>query len=182
MRALVTTASQHGATHEIAETIGRTLTTHGLDTTVAPTGEIHDADQYDAFIIGSAIYLGHWLEPASQFVRRFASTLSERPVWLFSSGPVGQPERKLVQKMTADPIELPQLLTLTNAQEHRTFAAKLAGTGLPRTQRLSLRIFRGLEGDWRDWQAIDEWADQIATALTTQAREQTAYTHAGAPC
>jgi menaquinone-dependent protoporphyrinogen oxidase len=173
VKALVTTASQQGATYGIAEAIGRRLRAEGLDTTVAPLDEITDADEFDAFVIGSAIYTGHWLDQAIEFVQRFISVLSERPVWLFSSGPVGDPRRKLVQKMTADPVELPQLLTVTKAVEHRIFAGKLVGKGLSGPRRLMLIMFRDLEGDWRDWRAIDEWACGIAAALTKQDREAT---------
>jgi len=168
MNVLVTAASQQGATRGIAEAIGRELRLRGLDVTVAAPEEIDDVEDYDAFVIGSAMYVGHWLETAEDFVRRFAPTLSQRPVWLFSSGPVGDPTRKLVQKMTADPVELPDLLALTAAREHRILAGKLTGKGLPRTQRVPLLIFRGIEGDWRDWAAIEQWAYEIATSLALE--------------
>ena len=165
MNVLVTAASQQGATYGIAEAIGRTLRARGLEMTVSAPDDIAAVDAYDAFVIGSAIYAGHWLEPATEFVQRFAPTLSQRPVWLFSSGPVGDPKRKLVQKMTADPLELPHLLALTHAREHRTLAGKLSGRGLRAPQRLSLLIFRGIEGDWRDWAEIDRFATAIADTL-----------------
>ncbi len=165
MNVLVTAASRQGATAEIAEAIGRTLRAQGLTTTVATPDEVIDVAPFDAFVIGSAIYSGHWLDPAIAFVRRFTATLSQRPVWLFSSGPVGDPKRKLARKMAADPAELPQLLALTRAREHRILAGKLVGKGLPRRRRLSLLIYRGLEGDWRDWTAIERWAGEIGDGV-----------------
>jgi menaquinone-dependent protoporphyrinogen oxidase len=165
MTVLVTAASEQGATYGIAEAIGRTIEAHGIDATLARPDEILDPEEFEAFVIGSAIYTGHWREPATRFVRRFAQTLSERPVWLFSSGPVGDPRRKLVQKMAADPAELPELLTLTNAREHRMFAGKLVGQELSGARQLSLVVFRGLQGDWRDWRAVESWAGEIAVAL-----------------
>jgi menaquinone-dependent protoporphyrinogen oxidase len=171
---LVTTASREGATREIAEAIGRTLSARGLHITVAAPNEIADVDAFDAFVIGSAIYTGHWLAPATEFVKHHAETLSRHPVWLFSSGPVGDPKRKLVQKMTADPVELPQLQELTGAREHRIFAGKLAGERLHGLQRLALLVFRGIEGDWRDWTEIERYAATIADGLaaTTQQTPQ----------
>lgn len=171
MNVLVTAASQQGATRGIAEAIARRLRTRGLGATVAAPEEIVEVAEYDAFVVGSAIYAGHWLEQATSFVDRLSPTLSQRPVWLFSSGPVGDPRRRLVQKMTADPIELPELLALTKAHEHRILAGMLTGKGLPRAQRLSLLVFRGMEGDWRDWPAIGHWADEIADALTSDRKE-----------
>ena len=171
MNVLVTAASRQGATYGIAEAVGHTLRANGIETTVAPPDEVLDTADYDAFVVGSALYTGHWLEPAAEFVRRLAPTLAQRPVWLFSSGPVGDPRRKLVQKMTADPVELPQLLKLTDARGHRIFAGKLVGKGSTGARRLSLLLFRGIEGDWRDWPAIEEWATGIAAVLTESGRE-----------
>jgi menaquinone-dependent protoporphyrinogen oxidase len=167
MNVLVTAASRQGSTREIAEAIARTLRKSGLDVTVEDPDAVIDVSGYDAFVIGSALYMGRWLEPATELVRRLAPTLGERQVWLFSSGPVGDPRRKLVQKMATDPVELPQLLALTAAREHRLFAGKLVGQGLTVPRRLSLVLVRGLEGDWRDWTAIERWASAIAVALAT---------------
>ncbi len=51
---------------------------------------------------------GHWLKPAKQFVERHAAALDKRPVWLFSSGPIGekavgepQPEPKEIERVPA---------------------------------------------------------------------------------
>jgi menaquinone-dependent protoporphyrinogen oxidase len=46
---------------------------------------------YDAVILGSAVYVGHWLEAAQRFVEKHRADLVARPVWLFASGPVGVP-------------------------------------------------------------------------------------------
>jgi menaquinone-dependent protoporphyrinogen oxidase len=165
MNVLVTAASQQGATYEIAEAIGRVLRERGFETTVSRPEQVDDATAYDAVVLGSAIYSGHWLEPAKDFARRFAHELTQRPVWLFSSGPVGDPRRKLVQKMTADPLELPTVLAQTHAREHRILAGKLAGGQLGRTQRLSLLLFRGFQGDWRDWTELERYARAIADTL-----------------
>jgi menaquinone-dependent protoporphyrinogen oxidase len=165
MNVLVTAASKEGATSEIAEAIGQTLRKRGLDTTVSAPERVKNVHGYDAFVIGSAVYMGHWLEPASVLVSRLGPVVSDRPVWLFSSGPVGDPTRKLVQQMGADPAELPTLLAQTKAREHRMFAGKLVKQRGSRAQRISLSIFRGFEGDFRNWSDIDRWASQIADAL-----------------
>lgn len=165
MNVLVTAASKEGATSEIADAIAQTLRKRAFDTTVSTPERVEDVRGYDAFVIGSAVYMGQWLEPATDFVRRFGTELPYRPVWLFSSGPVGNPKRKLVQKMGADPVDLPTLLAQTKAREHRMFAGKLAKEHVSRSQRISLAIFRGFEGDWRDWAEIQQWASAIADAL-----------------
>jgi menaquinone-dependent protoporphyrinogen oxidase len=165
LRVLVSAASMHGATTEIAEAIGQALSEQGLAVTVIPPGEVRAIDGYDAVIIGSAVYTGHWLDPAKDLVNRLGAELAARPVWLFSSGPVGKPSGKLAQAMGKDPVELPGLSAASHARDHRMFAGKLDRKSLSRPQRAALLVFRGLDGDFRDWAQIRQWADGIAAQL-----------------
>jgi hypothetical protein len=55
--------------------------------------QVSDLDCYEAVVLGRAVYMGHWLEPARKFVECFGSDLAERQTCLFSSGPVGDPSR-----------------------------------------------------------------------------------------
>ena len=169
-RVLVSAASQHGATAEIAQAIGRTLSERGLTVAVIPPGDVRSLDGYDAVIIGSALYMGHWLDPATELVNRFREALSDRPVWLFSSGPVGKPSSKLAQSMDQDPVGLPELAEAIHARDHRRFAGKLDPKRLSFPQRASLLVFRGLEGDFRDWADIRQWAEGIARQLAPARR------------
>ena len=73
-----------------------------------PPGDVASLDGYDAVIIGSAVYMGHWLDPAKDLVSRFGDALAGRLVWLFSSGPVGDPSGKLAQAMGSDPLTSPR--------------------------------------------------------------------------
>jgi len=165
MNVLVAAASRNGATAEIADAIGRALRERGLSVTVAAPERVGDIGVYDAFVLGSAVYTGHWLQPAREIVERIGLLIAARPVWLFSSGPVGDPSRKLVQEMAADPVDLPAVRERTNAREHRMFAGRLVSEHASFAQRVSLHVFRGLEGDFRDWSAIEQWANEIADAL-----------------
>lgn len=165
MRALVAAASRYGATAEIAQEIGRELSERGVTVDVLPPGEVRSLSGYDAVVLGSAVYSGHWLEPATALVERLAGTWGDRPVWLFSSGPTGNPGRPLVQKMGCDPVDLPHVRDVTGAREHRMFAGKLDRSNLGFAQRAALVVVRGLEGDFRDWDDVRKWAAGIADAL-----------------
>jgi menaquinone-dependent protoporphyrinogen oxidase len=165
MRVLVTAASKHGATGEIADAIGKVLAKNGFVTDVVPPPEVGSVADYDAVALGSAVYMGHWLEPAKALVRRSRETLAARPVRLFSSGPVGDPSRRLVQQMGADPVALRQILDGTRARDHRMFAGKLDKRNLRLPLRAALTVVQGLEGDFRDWTEIMQWAAGIAEAL-----------------
>ena len=165
MNVLVTAASQHGATREIAEAIADALRKRRLEVAVLAPEDVGSVEDYDAVIIGSAVYTGHWLKPAKELVERSAGELADRPVWLFSSGPVGDPSRKLVQKMGEDPVDLAALREMTRAEGHQMFGGKLEKQNLTRPQRTALALFRGLRGDFRDWDEIERWASRIADSL-----------------
>jgi len=166
VKVLVSAASMHGSTSDIAQVIAEVLSGQGLTVTVLEPGEVQSIDDYDAAIIGSAVYVGHWLDPAKDLVNRCHDQLSTRPVWLFSSGPVGSPVSKLAQAMAKDPVELAGLRIATHARDHRMFSGRLDRKVLSHTQRASLLIFHGLEGDFRDWAEIRHWASGIAEQLT----------------
>src|ERR687888_2093645 len=120
MKVLVTPATRHGATGEIAQAIGEALRDQGLDPTVLEPEQVEGVDGYDAVVLGSAVYAGHWLKPARELVARCGSALAARPVWLFSSGPIGDPP-----KPEEDPVDVADLLRATGARQHRVFAGKL---------------------------------------------------------
>ena len=134
MRVLVTAATKHGATGEIARAIGEVLAEHGLDTTVLAPEQVDTVNDYDAVVLGSAVYAGHWLKPARELVDRTGDVLAARPVWLFSSGPVGDPP-----KPEEDPVDVGEILQTTKARDHRVFEGKLVKQQLSSPRRRSSR-------------------------------------------
>lgn len=164
---LVTAASLHGSTARIAEEIAAELIGWDLSVAVIPPGQVTSLAGYDAVVVGSAVYAGHWQDDATGLVRRQMPALAERPVWLFSSGPVGTPGGKLARAMAKDPAELAELTAATRARGHRIFAGKLDPASLTFRERLTVQfLLPGMEGDFRDWGAIRRWADAIARQLT----------------
>ena len=164
MRILIAVASRHGGTRGIAEAIGQELRTAGHSVTVEHAGGAQDIKGYDAAVVGSAVYMGAWLPAARQFVERNAAALSAMPVWLFSSGPLGDDPQP-----TAPLAHLDTLLQETGAREHRMFVGKLDMGEIGFGERVIARAVKAPEGDFRDWAAIRAWADQIAAALATPA-------------
>jgi menaquinone-dependent protoporphyrinogen oxidase len=162
MRVLVTAASKHGATWEIASAVRGRLREHGLDSHLCAPEEVGDLAEFGAVVLGSAIYAGRWLEPARALAERHAAALRDRRVWLFSSGPVGDPP-----KPAGDPPEAVALATRTGAVEHRVFTGRLDRERLGLGERAVVRALRAPEGDFRDWADVLAWADGIARVLHT---------------
>lgn len=88
MRVLVTYGSKLGGTKEIAEQVGEVLRDRGLDAVVGAPEELKSLADYDAVIVGGALYAGHWPRPVRRFVKALLDELRSRPIWFFSSGPL----------------------------------------------------------------------------------------------
>ena len=161
MKVLVSAASRHGATADIAKAIGETLEAAGLEVAVLPPDTVTSLAGFDAVVLGSGVYVGHWMEPAKALVERFGGELSSRPVWLFSSGPIGDPP-----KPEEDPVDLPELMEATGARGHRLFSGLVDKSRLGLGEKVILAAVRAPEGDYRPWDEIRAWADEIAAALT----------------
>ena len=173
MKILVAYASVHGATRAISERIAERLTAAGYETEARPVQTVADPTGYDAVVIGSAAYFGHWQKVASAFVRRNRALLAERPVWLFSSGPLGteaiDAEGQDVRAV-AEPKEFAEFREAVQPRDCRVFFGALNPDGLGLCERLIRRLPSGRTllpaGDFRDWPVIESWADAIARELS----------------
>jgi menaquinone-dependent protoporphyrinogen oxidase len=178
MKILVAYASRHGATRGIAERIAGTLERTGLDVTLQPVESVGPVDGYGAFVIGSAAYMGGWLGEATTFVRRHRDLLADRPVWLFSSGPTGTEAvdaKGRDQLKASEPKEFAEFARTIRPREKRVFfgaydpdaePAGLAEGLMARFMRFAPAVRQALPaGDFRDWPAIEAWAESIARVL-----------------
>lgn len=165
MNVLVAYSSKHGSTKEIAERIALDLTQDGASAEARPVTADVDLGLYDAFLIGSAVYYGRWMGEASGFVRRNASVLRERPVWLFSSGPIGDRVKDgRDQRETAVPTDVAELTPLVAARGSRVFFGKVDRADLHGLDAVVGNLMK-LQGDYRDWDDVDAWARDIALEL-----------------
>ena len=179
MNVLVAYATRHGATAEIAERIALRLQAAGLTAEAHPVTEVKDVGPYDAVVIGGAAYMFHWLKEATAFAKRHHKDLIHRPLWLFSSGPLGP---DAVDKDGQDvvkasrPKEFEELRALLGSRDERVFfgawdpASPPVGMGERLLRLLPASRDALPAGDFRDWRVIDAWADGIAAQLNSGLR------------
>lgn len=174
MTVLVTYATRHGSTAGIAERIAATLQAEGLAAEARPVTEVRDVAPYDAVVLGAAAYMYHWLKDATAFAKRHRAELRQRPVWLFSSGPLGTDR---VDKEGHDvleasrPKEFAELSELLQPRGDQVFFgawdpdAPPIGLGERMLRHMPASKAALPAGDFRDWPAIEAWAVEIAGSL-----------------
>ena len=170
MRVLVTVASKHGSTAEIGTAIAGILAEAGHKVLEQRPEDADDPAAFDALVMGSGVYAGHWIREAKAYATSHAATLRERPVWLFSSGPLGEPPMP-----AGDPVDVTDLETLLTPRGHAVFAGALDRSSLNFGERAIVGMVKAPYGDFRDWTAVTAWAQQVAAELATlPAREPVA--------
>ena len=160
MKVLVAVASRHGSTREIGEAAAEVLRGAGFHVDVADPDDVETVEPYQAVLLGSSVYVGRWAASARALVDRGACGLSRRPVWLFSSGPVGTPLAP-----EADPEEVPGVLARIQARGHKTFPGRLDNGALGLAERAAVALLQAEQGDFRVWPDVEDWASSIAVAL-----------------
>lgn len=158
-RVLVAYASKLGSNAEIAEVIAETLRAAGHDAGAQPAREVRSLEGWDAVVLGSAIYAAHWQKDARRFTARLREGLTARPLWLFSSGPLDPRLARADLPITSHGLEVTEGL---GAIAHHTFGGRLAADAPIDAQVLATHPI----GDFRDWDAIQTYAAEIAAALS----------------
>ncbi len=166
-RVLVVYGSKYGATAEIAEAIGVAIRSRFLLADVEPARSVRSLEGYRGAVVGSAVYAAHWRGDALRFLGHHHEWLASHPVWLFSSGPVGEDDEQADEAETerwTKPKKVQELAAEIGARDHavfggridddRGFIRKRMARGMPQSAR-----------DRRDWDEIAAWAEGIAAVL-----------------
>ena len=88
MNVLIVYGSKLGGTAGLAHVLADALQSDGVTADVRPADADVDVMTYDAVVVGGALYAARWHRSARKFVKRNTSQLRERPVFMFSSGPL----------------------------------------------------------------------------------------------
>ena len=155
MRVLVAYGSSHGSTAEIAEAIADELRQAGLEADCLDAGDAESVDGYDGVVLGSAVYMKRWRREARRFLKKHARELERLPFWIFSSGPVGEIEKR--DPAWEEPAKVIALAEELGVREHVVFGGRAEG-------RMATSVPAEF-ADRRDWDEIRAWARGIGAAL-----------------
>ncbi|MBA3868632.1 MAG: hypothetical protein H0X30_05725 [Anaerolineae bacterium] len=170
MKVLVGYATVHGSTAEVAQRIGNVLTQRGHNVTVADVKTLTHVDEYEGFVLGSAIEAGTWLPEFKAFLKAFDTQLGDKPIYLWVNCIRVLEEYGMSHVM--DFYMVPDLLKKLNVRSRTAFAGKLDLQAVDWDERWSLAArYDGhawpsnFDGDFRDWDKIDDWATAAANDL-----------------
>jgi menaquinone-dependent protoporphyrinogen oxidase len=180
-------ASRHGGTAGIAARIAEVLRAEGATVVLADAAERPDPSGFDAYVIGSGVQIGKWHAEGFEYLERNQSTLATRPVWLFSSGPLpGSTKGTAATDPLTDALgpeegpgsggrkKIAALSAAIHPRDHRVFQGAFDPNDPPKSmQERLIRLMPAAKrvlpaGDFREWDAIEAWAHEIAAELVAK--------------
>ncbi len=165
---LVTYATTHGSTEEIAGVIAETLRKRGLAVDLQAIRSVRSLTGYRAVLLGAPIYIFKWHKDALRFLTRYQTVLaSDLPIAIFAGGPFGAATEDEWQEVRVKFDE-----TLAKFRWLKPLSVQIFGGRFdPAKLRLPYSLIPALRQmpptDLRDWDAIRAWADNLATQLST---------------
>ncbi len=158
---LVAYATRYGSTQEVAETVAATLRESGLEVDLQHLRQVHSIDQYRAIVIGAPLYMFRWHKDALNFLSRYHTILTTRPVAIFALGPFHANEEEFQSSREQLEKELEKFPWL-NPTAIEIFGGKFDPEKLTFPHNLVPALKKMPASDVRDWRVIRAWANDLA--------------------
>lgn len=162
---LVTYATRYGSTPEVAEAVAATLREHGFAVDLHPMHAVEALEGYQAVVLGAPLYIGRWHKDAQNFLAQHRDALMQRPVAIFTLGPIQSDQQEWEDVRTQLAQEMAKLSWL-----HPVASELFGGRYDPAKLRFPDNVLTWLPSplhdlpanDARDWDAIRAWANGLA--------------------
>jgi menaquinone-dependent protoporphyrinogen oxidase len=164
-KVLVTYGTKYGSTAEIAQKIGEVLKQEGLQADVVDARKAGDPSAYNAVIIGSAVYIGMWRKEVTNFIKKNAGVLAQKPVWIFSSGPTGPGNPVKMMQGWIIPKGIKSTIDSIKPRDITVFHGATNESKWNLLEKMAMKNVKAPLGDFRDWNAVTAWANSIAAAM-----------------
>jgi menaquinone-dependent protoporphyrinogen oxidase len=163
---LVTYASKAGSTTEIAERIAKNLSAKGLVVDFLPIEKVKDLTAYQSVVVGSAIRAGNLLSGAKTFILKHQSELQQKHFSLF----IVCLTMKDDTKENCDTVSayLEPIRSQVKPDKEGLFAGAINMRTLGFIERTMMKVMKATDGDYRDWDTIDTWSQELAQELSAQ--------------
>jgi len=161
---LVAYGTRAGSTAEVADAIGKKLALGGVAVDVKSVQSIQNLNGYQAVVLGSAIRAGKLLPKVTDFVKVHKEELRKLPVAYFvvcMTLREDTPEKRKIVNAYLDPLRAE-----VSPIDTGLFAGKMDYSKLGFSEKLIIKnVVKVPEGDLRNWQEINNWAEQLLPKL-----------------
>ena len=162
-RVLISYASQCGSTGEVALAVGDVLCAAGAAVDVRRAEDVTDISGYRAVVVGSAVYMRRLMSEAVAFVEANRQALGQVPVAYFVvCGTLKEDTEENRQQAAA---YLEPVRALVQPVDEGLFAGAMDFGKMSLLYQAVARVMGGSNSDWRDWEAIQGWAEGLPAML-----------------
>mgnify|MGYP000858062063 CR=1 FL=1 len=164
-KVLVLFATKYGATAEIAEKIAEVLQAGGAQTDVMDVKRVKSIAEYSVVVLGSASYIGSWRREMTRFVEKNVVELSQKMIWVFTSGPTGTGDPQELMKGILYPPKLKAAMDTIKPADITVFHGAINPGKLSGLEKWIIGKVGASIGDYRNWDMITAWAKSILAKL-----------------
>ena len=180
-KALIVYGTRYGATASTSEEIARVLKDNGLDVRVvnAKKEKVKDISMYELVIVGSGMQMEKWTGEPEKFLEKFQKELAAKKVAIFvSSGGQAmiEPEKKTEEtartrkkyledkaaKYNLQPVALGMFGGVWDYNRMFFLFRKTLAGFKPKIEAAGFKETKPGLYDTRDWDAIRNWAKELA--------------------
>jgi menaquinone-dependent protoporphyrinogen oxidase len=157
---LVAYSTWYGSTIEVAQEIAKELVRRGevVDTMCAK--KVSDISEYKTVVLGSSVHMGRCKAEMLKFVKRFQVALNQKNTAFFITCLAMKDNTEENRKIAWSYLQ--PLRTLVKPGKEAFFAGKVDFSKMNFIEVFVMKnIIKAAEGDYRNWDAIREWAQQV---------------------
>ena len=181
LNVLVTYATWTGATREVANFIAETMRKSSLNIDVLPVKNISSIDGYDCLVFGTSIHAGQPVKGLVNFLRKYSNEVQERPHAFFVVCANMNENTNENRTETEDWL----MKALDNIGPfHPISIGYFAGAILTESEEYAQqniflkKVIQGMKEkylgdfgktDFRDWEAISQWATELIKLINKKA-------------
>lgn len=168
-RILIAYDTEHGATATITDRIADVMCRNGFQVDLRMANNVDDLGPYEAVIAGSPIYEFKWLPYAKWFLLKNRTELVQKQVALFITCTYLKDENDTAERR-AKAIELyfdPVLKKLPGVEpiSYGILSGEFTYAELYPIESFRMQLMGFEEGDFRNWEKIEAWAEELSDLL-----------------
>jgi menaquinone-dependent protoporphyrinogen oxidase len=148
---------------EVAERIAKNLSSQNLSVDIHPVGKVTDLMQYQAVVLGSAIRAGNLLPEVKAFCEKHQAQLSQKYFGTFIVCLTMKDETEETYKTVSAYLE--PVRAQIKPDKEGLFAGAMNSSKLGFLERMLMKAMKSPEGDYRNWEAIDTWTEELGQEI-----------------